>query len=172
MNLQANECEIEKLRQEVEKLEKILPTGLDLTSIPRSCDNLLTEYATIWAESGVDHLDRSSLAEAFLVRQKLRTDNSVICDMLKIDIESLERELKEDEKDIAMLEKFSEDLHVKTKDQIKKEHLQLTKQCSELNQKIPARPSNINLDEIIRKVELLETSSKGSKAQPGQPKAK
>lgn len=108
-----------------------MPPGVGLDSISKSNDDLLTEYATAWMNSGVKTMDKASLTEAFLSRQRERTENTLIEDMLKIDVESLERELKQDEDDVAMLEKFLDGLENKTPEQIKVEHLSLTNQLND-----------------------------------------
>uniref|UniRef100_A0A1B0DBZ5 NADH dehydrogenase [ubiquinone] iron-sulfur protein 3, mitochondrial n=1 Tax=Phlebotomus papatasi TaxID=29031 RepID=A0A1B0DBZ5_PHLPP len=153
----------EQLKAEVERMEKLLPPGLGLDSISKSNDALLTEYATAWMNSGVKTMDKASLNEAFLTRQRERTENTLIEEMLTIDIESLERELKQDKDDVAMLEKFLDGLENKTPEQIKKEHLSLTKQLNDYKEKINIGAPNINLIELIQKLELLETHSRSNK---------
>uniref|UniRef100_A0A0K8TQZ1 Putative erc protein 2 n=1 Tax=Tabanus bromius TaxID=304241 RepID=A0A0K8TQZ1_TABBR len=153
---------LEKLSAEYERQLKMC--GIDLSDLPNDTLRLLDEMAEIKCETKLHSLDMSFIDEFYFTKKKEEIENSLTLSKMKREIESLKKQIKKEKDEIKILQDFANSV---SREVVANEELTTMQAIIETKieglQNRPQSfqiPEDINLDELLMKLEALEKSKK------------
>ncbi|XP_065074464.1 uncharacterized protein LOC135698419 [Ochlerotatus camptorhynchus] len=154
---------LDEVRMLNAKNEKLLKDfGIDLTNLSDSAQKALDDYAKIKYLTGLTEMDASFVDGYCYQEQANRLGARLQSITLKADIKKLKADLQHEEADLAKLEHFVTETRAQLVPADEMEKLRVTRetQIEMLRSKqktLMEKADAVNLDELIAKVNVLET---------------
>ncbi|XP_055844415.1 augmin complex subunit wac [Episyrphus balteatus] len=156
---------LKKLREEYERQLKMF--GVELCDLPDDCMTKLNECIQLKMATKLHDLSINYLKEFYYTRKKEQIDQRLAITKIQTDINDLEKQIEAETLELDQLQMFTTLVNKRLMSEAEMENnkVSIDKKMQDMiaRQKSFMIPEDINIDELIRKIELLESRKKNTK---------
>ncbi|XP_055913041.1 uncharacterized protein LOC129946750 [Eupeodes corollae] len=153
---------LKKLREEYERQLKML--GVELCDLPDDCVTKLNECIHLKMVTKLHDCGINYLKEFYYTRKKEQIDQRLAMAKIQNDINDLEKQIEAETMELDQLQMFTTSVNKRLMSEAEMENNKVTldKKIQDMlvRQKSFMIPEDVNIDELIRKIELLESRKK------------
>ncbi|KAM7355650.1 wee Augmin [Cochliomyia hominivorax] len=157
--------QLKRLREFYE--DQLKSVGIEMCELGDDIHNSLDEAVELQRVTNLQDMRLSHLTAFYYKKKKEHLDNKAIIEQLKYEIKKQQQELEKEQNECSLLEKFTTSINKRlvSEAQMQSSKLDIEASMKNLQDHLDALeiPDDFNIDELIRKVELLKNEKSKEK---------